>query len=64
AASKVIAAAGLDPAERRLSAGPSVVAPRGQAPRRPSICMQWLLAVSHRATGTSPVEPLLQDRVR
>src|SRR5438132_8759749 len=59
---EVSAAAGLVPVERRLSAEPSVVAPRGQAPWRPSACMQRLLAISHRSTGTSPAESLLQNR--
>src|SRR5207302_6707742 len=37
--------------------GAPSVAPRGQAHVAAIDCVRWLLAVSHRSTGTSPVVP-------
>src|SRR5207245_3133500 len=45
---ELIGATGLVPVKRRLTARPTIVAPRGQAPWRPSLCVDSFLAISHR----------------
>jgi hypothetical protein len=54
---EVIAATGLVPVERRLSTVSR--GSTGQARWRPSMCTHRLLAISHRSTGTGPVESVL-----
>src|SRR5438105_4777712 len=60
-----MAATGLVPAEPRLTARRTIVAPRGQAPRRRLLLDATDLAASHQSTGTSPAVPVvLPNRAR